>query len=166
MSGNTFNGPGHSFFACISLTATPKYVRTPPNINSRARKKPNQRSEVSIMSRITLSRLSLILIVLTLLGIFPFSASAANNEYVLTSINHVAALNAVDVKNTTSAALTVPHDYPARTVNLANGLDIQYDTTIYSSLRRISVNSISSGRRRPGQDDRHLPEEGRRRPII
>jgi hypothetical protein len=85
------------------------------------------------MSRITLSRLSLILIVLTLLGIFPFSASAANNEYVLTSINHVAALNAVDVKNTTSAALTVPHDYPARTVNLANGLDIQYDTTIYSS---------------------------------
>lgn len=85
------------------------------------------------MNRKTISRSALFLTAILLIGMIPFTAAAANNEYVLTSINHIAALSAVDVKNTTAAVLTVPHDYPARTVNLAIGLDIQYDTEVYAS---------------------------------
>lgn len=85
------------------------------------------------MNRKILSRLSIILVGLLLFGLFPSSALAADNEYVLTSVNHTAALKAVDVKETYTATLTVPNNYPSRTVNLGIGLDIQFNTEIYSS---------------------------------
>jgi hypothetical protein len=74
----------------------------------------------------------LLLTVAIFVGTLPAIALAANGERVLTSIYHSSAIAAVNVADSTSATLTVPYTYSG-TVNLAQGLDISYDTSAYSS---------------------------------
>jgi len=75
---------------------------------------------------------SFILTAALLLGILPFTALAVNNEQVLTSIGHTSAISAVTFTGY-SATLTVPYSFTG-TLDLSKGLDIQYDTTLYTSV--------------------------------
>lgn len=64
-------------------------------------------------------------------GAFPAIAFAANNEPVLTSICHASGVGAVSFAGGTSATLKVPYTH-GTTINLSQGLDISYDTSVYS----------------------------------
>ena len=86
------------------------------------------------MKRKPLSRLAFFLVGILLLGLLPASALAADNEYVLDSIGHTAALKDIDVKETYTATLTVPASFTGKTVNLADGLDIHYNADVYESV--------------------------------
>jgi len=83
------------------------------------------------MKQKVLTRISLLLALILLFGVFPMTASAADNELVLTSINHTAAVSAVDVRNTSVVTLLVPFNFSG-SVDLSNGLDIVYDTNVYA----------------------------------
>lgn len=83
------------------------------------------------MKQKVLTRTSLLLVLILLFGVFPMTAFAADNELVLTSINHTAAVSAVDVRNTSVVTLLVPFNYSG-SVDLSNGLDIVYDTNVYA----------------------------------
>jgi hypothetical protein len=61
----------------------------------------------------------------------PNTAFAADNEPVLTSIRHASAVAAVSVSGVTTVTLTVPYTH-ASTVNLAQGLDVSFNTAIYA----------------------------------
>ena len=76
--------------------------------------------------------IALFLALIMVFGIFPVTGLAANDEMVLTSINHSSAVAAVDVTGKNSATLTVPYAYSG-TVDFSNGLDISYDTSVYTS---------------------------------
>lgn len=83
---------------------------------------------------------SLFLVLALLIGIFPISAFAADDEYVLTSINHLSAVSVADVTGTHTAIFTVPYSFSG-TVDFSNDLDITYDTDVYSS----AIASFESG---------------------
>ncbi|MDP4108515.1 MAG: S-layer homology domain-containing protein [Bacillota bacterium] len=76
-------------------------------------------------------------------ALLPAHAAAADNEAVLTKLNHRDALSSADLAGGTSAVLTVPYAYSKNEnkVDLSDGLDISYDTTVYSS----AVASFASG---------------------
>ena len=57
---------------------------------------------------------------------------AADNETILTSVRHTSAVAPVDVSGKTSATFTVKYGYSG-TVDLSHGLDIVYNTSLYSS---------------------------------
>lgn len=66
-----------------------------------------------------------------LLSLIPGTVLAADNEPVLTSIRHSSAVSAVGVTGLTSATLTVPYTH-GNTVNLAQGLDVFFNTSVYT----------------------------------
>lgn len=72
-----------------------------------------------------------LLTVAVLLCLIPGTVVAADNEPVLTSIRHSSAVAAVAVGGLTSATLTVPYTH-GNTVNLAQGLDVSFNTALYT----------------------------------
>lgn len=72
-----------------------------------------------------------ILLAVILLASVPGAAFASDNEYVLTSIRHASAISPVNVSGVTSATLTVPYSH-GNTLNLAQGLDIFFNTAVYT----------------------------------
>ncbi|MDP4153791.1 MAG: S-layer homology domain-containing protein [Bacillota bacterium] len=76
--------------------------------------------------------LSFLITAFFVLSLLPPSAKAADGQYVLTSIKLKGSPTAVNVSGTTSATITVSYN-TASSVDLSNGLDIYYDTTVYSS---------------------------------
>jgi hypothetical protein len=66
-----------------------------------------------------------------LISLIPGTVFAADNEPVLTSIRHSSAVSAVGVSGLTSATLTVPYTH-GNTVNLAQGLDVFFNTSTYT----------------------------------
>ena len=76
-------------------------------------------------------KISFLLTLLLLFGVVPFSAFAANDKQVLTSVEHVAAVSAAKVKGY-SATLTVPYSYPTTTVVLASGLKTNFNNAYTS----------------------------------
>jgi len=88
--------------------------------------------EVTTVTHTLKSRIALVTLAALLVGMMPAMALAADGERVLTSIRHSSAVAAVNVTNSTSATLTVPHSHSG-TVNLAQGLDISYSTSVYAS---------------------------------
>jgi len=84
------------------------------------------------MKRKTSSALSLFLVLVLLIGVFPVTVFAANDEFVLTSINHLSAVSVVTVAEVHEAAFTVPYTHSG-TVDFSSGLDITYDTNVYAS---------------------------------
>lgn len=83
---------------------------------------------------------SIILAAAMLLMLFQTVVLAADNETVLTSVSHSAAISTVNVTGAASATLTVPYNYSGN-VDLANGLSIAYNTSVYAS----AVASFLSG---------------------
>lgn len=77
--------------------------------------------------------ISLMLTLILLLGIFPISALAANDEDVLSSISHTLAVSVAVNSESNSITMTVPYTYTGESVVLSSGLDITYDTSVYSS---------------------------------
>lgn len=77
--------------------------------------------------------LALLLALVMLTGLFPLAAMAANDEYVLSVIDHLGAVSAVDVSDTHTATLIVPYGHIGA-LNLAEGLNLQYDTDLYASV--------------------------------
>jgi hypothetical protein len=64
-------------------------------------------------------------------GIFPATVLAANNEPVLTSIYHSSAVAAVNITGATAVTLRVPYTHTG-SVNLAQGLDVSFNTSTYA----------------------------------
>ncbi len=75
---------------------------------------------------------ALSLLVFILMATFPSAAWANDDETVLTSIYHSSAAAAIDISGSFSATLTVPYA-SADSVDLSSGLDISYDTSVYST---------------------------------
>ena len=75
--------------------------------------------------------ITLLTLVMMLTLSFPLSLLATDNEAVLTSIYHSSAIAAADVTGSNSATFTVPYAFGS-TLDLANGLDISYDTSLYA----------------------------------
>lgn len=79
------------------------------------------------------SGVAVLLALILSLGALPATVLAADGEMVLETIDHSAAVGAVSVHGKTDATLTVPYTYPGD-VDLSTGLDVTYDTSIYSSV--------------------------------
>lgn len=84
------------------------------------------------MKRKVSSVLPILLTAALLIGILPVAVVAADDEFVLTSVDHVSAVSAADVTGTNVATLAVPAAYPDSTVDLASGLTLTYDTEVYA----------------------------------
>jgi hypothetical protein len=72
-----------------------------------------------------------LLSVAVLVCALPATVLAADNEPVLTSIRHSSAVAAVGVAGVTTATLTVPYSH-GNQVNLSQGLDVSFHTSIYA----------------------------------
>ncbi|MGI6667169.1 MAG: hypothetical protein ACOX5Q_06965 [Bacillota bacterium] len=72
-----------------------------------------------------------LLSVAVLVCALPATVLAADNEPVLTSIRHSSAVAAVGVAGVTTATLTVPYSH-GNQVNLSQGLDVSFNTSIYA----------------------------------
>ncbi|NLV51026.1 MAG: S-layer homology domain-containing protein [Clostridiales bacterium] len=83
------------------------------------------------MKRALFKGIPLMLTLILILGIFPISALAANNEDVLTSVSHTSAVSAAVNAENNTVTLTVPYAYEGN-VDLSVGLYITYDTSVYA----------------------------------
>jgi hypothetical protein len=84
------------------------------------------------MKRRIFKGISLMLTFILILGIFPISAFAADNEDVLTSVSHTSAVSAAVNAENDTVTLTVPYAYTGD-VDLSSGLDISFDASVYAS---------------------------------
>jgi hypothetical protein len=75
--------------------------------------------------------IAIVLTAALLIGSIPYSAFAADGDYVLTSITY--GDSTVNVSETLNAELTVPYGYADDTIDLRSGLDITYDEDVYLS---------------------------------
>ncbi len=85
------------------------------------------------MKRKVKAGIGLMLSLMMFIGMFPITGLAADDETVLTSIYHSSAVSAVDVSGKKTATFTVPYTYSSDTVDLSNGLNISFDSSVYTS---------------------------------
>ncbi|MGE5580172.1 MAG: S-layer homology domain-containing protein [Bacillota bacterium] len=83
------------------------------------------------MKHVMRTGLAFLFLLVIFSGLWPATALAADGELVLTSIRHSVALGPAKISGT-SAILTVPYSYSG-SVNLSQGLDITYSTTLYTA---------------------------------
>lgn len=86
------------------------------------------------MKRKGLAKLSFFLVLVLLFGLLPTAALAANDETVLITVGHTSAAATVNIAGRNAASLTVPYSYSGTSLNLAAGLSLAYDTTVYTNV--------------------------------